>query len=319
LCGNWEAYKDEKCIKIFDESKLFTLEDAEKSCSEADNGSSILTVYSIEEQDFVSEFLFKTHKIVDNIWLGLKNNNNNFKWTDGTELKFTNWANGNPSKKTDFNCVQMSQESTPIGKWQDVPCNKKNLAVCQKTPTVSIPILQKALLETKNQLKETNFKLNELLKILLNDKWINYKLFTDTDGKHKVFFIPLGEESDNLKQSWDNAVKMCSQFNASLIELSTWQKQLIFESFWFHLGFETNRLNNVWLNAKRDSSGKYKWLASGKEFTPTNWGKDYPKTDSGYDYINIFLNSSANATIIQWFNDGITNKYGVICELEIKF
>jgi hypothetical protein len=45
---------------------------------------------SKEEQEFISEFIFKTHKMVENVWLGLKKNNNNFKWSDGSNLDFTN-------------------------------------------------------------------------------------------------------------------------------------------------------------------------------------------------------------------------------------
>jgi hypothetical protein len=40
---------------------------------------------------------------VDDVWLGLKKNNNVFKWTDGSDVKIYDWAKGNPSNKTDHN------------------------------------------------------------------------------------------------------------------------------------------------------------------------------------------------------------------------
>jgi hypothetical protein len=86
---------------------------AEKAC-QANNGSHLLTVHS-KEEDFVSEFLFKTNNIAENVWLDLKKNNNNFKWSDGSNLDFVNWLTGNPSNKSDHNCVQMLPESSSIG------------------------------------------------------------------------------------------------------------------------------------------------------------------------------------------------------------
>ncbi len=101
-CDNWQLYKNEKCVKILDEKKPLTFDDAENACSQADNSSILLTMQSKEEQDFITEYLFKTHKIVENVWIGLKRNNN-FKWDDGSSLEFTNWLTGNPSNKSDHN------------------------------------------------------------------------------------------------------------------------------------------------------------------------------------------------------------------------
>jgi hypothetical protein len=111
--------------------------------------------------------------------------------SDGSDVKIYFWVKGNPSNKTDHNYVQMSVDSSPIGQWTDQPCNRKGLVVCQKLPTVTTAFLHKKLLENqeilsdaRNQLIETTSRLNKYLKNLSSDKWINYKLFTDTDGKN---------------------------------------------------------------------------------------------------------------------------------------
>jgi hypothetical protein len=197
LCGDWQQFKDEKCVKIVGAEITLSFDDAEKACLQADNGSYLLTMHSKEEQDFISEFLFKTNKIVENVWLGLKKNNNNFKWSDGSNLDFANWLTGNPSNKSDHNCVQMLPESSPIGKWSDITCNKKNVGICQKNPTLSLTLLNKILLETKKELEETKkeleethkksteniLKLNKYLNYLGDNKLMNYKSFGNTDGK----------------------------------------------------------------------------------------------------------------------------------------
>jgi hypothetical protein len=58
---------------------------------------------------------------------------------------------------------------------------------------------------------------------------MNFKLFGDTDGKHKAFSIPL---SNNLEiKSWDEAVKLCADFNATLVEMASKEKVYIFIIF----------------------------------------------------------------------------------------
>jgi hypothetical protein len=193
LCGDLQQYKDEKCVKILGAEKTLSFDEAEKACLQADNGSYLLTMHSKEEQDFISEFLFKTNKIVENVWFGLIKNNNNFKWSDGSNLDFANWLTGNPSNKSDHNCVQMLPESSPIGKWFDSPCIKKNVAVCQKILTISLTFLHKILLETRKKSEENILKFNKYLNNFANNKWMKFELFGNTDGKQKAFFIPTKE------------------------------------------------------------------------------------------------------------------------------
>ncbi len=122
-CGDWEPYKEEKCFKIFDKEGLQTYTDAEKTCHQQESSSSLISIRSFEEQEFISNLLFKTHKVVDNIWIGAKYTNK-FKWTDDSDLVFTYWAEGSPKNKTD-RCIQLNSDENSVGKWSDVFCNKK--------------------------------------------------------------------------------------------------------------------------------------------------------------------------------------------------
>jgi hypothetical protein len=147
-CGDWEPYKVEKCFKIFEKVGLQTYDDAEKTCHQQENSSTLLSIRFQEEQEFISDFLFKTHKVVDNIWIGAKYTSNKFKWSDDSDLVFTNWAEGSPKNKTDH-CVQLNSDENLVGKWSDVLCSKKNLVVCQKRQTWSLSHLQEILLDVK--------------------------------------------------------------------------------------------------------------------------------------------------------------------------
>ncbi len=86
-----------------DLEKFYTFNDAKNSCLQEENEANILTIHSEDEQEFISNFLLKANKILDNIWLGLKRNKSLFKWTDSYELRYENWSKGSPSNKSDHN------------------------------------------------------------------------------------------------------------------------------------------------------------------------------------------------------------------------
>ncbi len=311
-CGDWQQYEGQKCVKIVDADKTLSFDDAVKACLQADNGSYLLTIHSKEEQDFISEFLFKTNKIVENVWLGLKKDNN-LKWSDDSNLDFANWLTGNPSNKSDHNCVQMLPESSPIGKWSDIPCIKKNIAVCQKIPTISLTFLHKILLETRKKSEENILKFNKFLNNLANNKWMKFELFRNTDEKLKAFFIPSKEYE--RRKSWDEAVNLCASFNATLVEMGSSDKEFLFLSYLGQLGLQSNRLDYIWLNGRKDSSGRWKWINSGKEMTYNNWY--ITKRESGYDYLLMSAYQDGNFGKI--LNDFKISTHHVICEIDVNF
>jgi hypothetical protein len=259
--------------------------------------------------------VFKTNKVIENVWIGLKNSNNQFKWTDGSEIGFTNWAKGNPRNKTDHNCVQMMADSSPIGQWSDDLCNKKHVIVCEKAPTVTITFLQKKFLELRKKLSETQNTLSTYLKFLTNDKWINFKLFTDSDGKHKALFLYISKTDPFIRwATWGVAKRTCESLNASLVEIQTKEKQFILESFLGQFGIESNKLHKIWLNGHRESSGKWRWITSGKQITYTNWADSQPEAKIGYDYITIKSNEYKFG---EWYSDEFFAH--VVCEIEVHF
>jgi len=71
-----------------------------------------------------------------------------FKWDDGSEFVYSNWATGSPKNLADY-CVQMHSEVVYLGKWIDEPCSKKNLVVCQKNQIWTIARLQEIVQEMR--------------------------------------------------------------------------------------------------------------------------------------------------------------------------
>ena len=80
--------------------------------------------------------------------------NKTFRQLDGSDIKYTNWANGRPlSDKIDSNCVGLSADEISFGKWIDENCLKKNAILCQKLQTWSLSKLQSVLMDVrKNQI-----------------------------------------------------------------------------------------------------------------------------------------------------------------------
>ncbi len=71
-----------------------------------------------------------------------------FHWSDGSNLTFTNWANGYPKVRTTDSCIQMSSDEEVRGKWSNEPCTRKNLVVCEKEQTWSLKKLQALVVQT---------------------------------------------------------------------------------------------------------------------------------------------------------------------------
>jgi hypothetical protein len=328
-CGDWKSYKDEKCIQVIDKNRFFSYDEAIQFCSQQGDGSTLLTIHSREELEFISQYLFGYHEITNDIWIGLRKANGIFKWVDDSYLDFTNWAAGNPSNQMDFDCVQMSPGYNQIGEWEDKFCNRKDLVVCQKIPTISMATLSKKLLETnkflvetqnlladtRQQLFETNSKFNIHFNNMLSNKWINYKLFTEMDGRQKAFFIPMSKSDPYERYTWDVANKTCAKFNATLVEVQNWQKQFFLETYLGGLGLESNNLVSFWLNGSKDLAGKWRWLSSGNEFTYTNWFENNPKKDN-YDHLAMDFSEDY---LGKWFNvaNTPTFTYFAVCEMEL--
>ena len=70
LCGDWDQYKDEKCIKVLNGTLKF--DDAIKACHLVAPEANLLSIRTAEEQVFTENLLFQKLKVHDTIWLGGK-------------------------------------------------------------------------------------------------------------------------------------------------------------------------------------------------------------------------------------------------------
>jgi hypothetical protein len=161
-CGgsDWTIYNNEKCYKIIDQ---FVNRTGADILCRSEIGADrlvpeILTIKNPPEQEFVQKLVFESGEVFDNFWIGAsRNDEGKFEWdNDGSAVVYTNWAPEYPTDNMENECLQLTSKGGKIkayvddGLWKDVPCNKRNLVVCQKGAILSIPEIQAALFDLKN-------------------------------------------------------------------------------------------------------------------------------------------------------------------------
>ena len=142
---------------------MATEEEALTNCTYLDRTSTLVTINSKEEQEFLINFLIKYNNITENVWIGMKYTNKSYRWTDGTDTNFTNWSEHSVRDGKE-ECIQMSLTSESLGKWMDENCKRTSLVVCQKKQDINVESLRNIIdgLTKSLEKQKTDLK-NELL------------------------------------------------------------------------------------------------------------------------------------------------------------
>ena len=132
-------YKDIKCVKVL--LKKASEKEALKNCTELDSQSSLITIQSQDEQEFLNKLLGAHADFSKSAWIGMKYERSAYRWVDGTATNYTNWSSDAVKDGTDA-CVEMSLVSIDLGKWTDESCEKPSLVVCQRKQELNLSLIK---------------------------------------------------------------------------------------------------------------------------------------------------------------------------------
>jgi len=179
--------------------------------------------------------------------------------------------------------------------------------------------LQKSLLEVREELRETKNQLEYIsdysADCFFSKKWSNCKLFT-YNNQRKMFAVPRNETEKY--GTWDKAKQICNKYGASLADMESKEKNLIFQTF---LG-EKVANGWYWTSGQVDSNGKFKWTNSGKQIDYTNWNSNTgttPNNIMGTDNCILMLvdkDNSDNGKWLNYFCNAYT--YSIACEFSFN-
>ena len=128
------------CYKLFTSPK--TWENAKKECEKWN--ARLVKVESSEENDFIKTEVLPTDAN-ENYWIGLSDSHkeNDWMWTDGTQLDLDGYKNWGPNQPNNSNnnehCVVIriiKLDPDHYGKWHDLPCLIGRKHICENSKHV---------------------------------------------------------------------------------------------------------------------------------------------------------------------------------------
>ena len=175
-------------------------EEAVKRCQTLDSSSTLISIHSKDEQQFIDDITAKYHNISTSVWIGLNYGKDNFHWQDQTETNYTNWSD-EAAKDGEVKCVEISLEKDMIGKWTDVSCKKTALTICQKKQDLTLISLRNALVTLENTLIPLGFLYTQFPSQSSPDVlWPNMKWTEVTQSYAGLFFRAEGGNSSSYGQ-----------------------------------------------------------------------------------------------------------------------
>uniref|UniRef100_A0AC34RR99 C-type lectin domain-containing protein n=1 Tax=Panagrolaimus sp. JU765 TaxID=591449 RepID=A0AC34RR99_9BILA len=125
------------CYRYMAQSNV-TQMDAQNICLK--QNSNLASVHSEEENAFLNR-IFTYGYIgpwyVDGVYFGLRYENYQWKWLDGTKVDYTNWGPDRPLDPVNRTCGYFYPDEEPnwIRKWENyIPTFRLNRFVCEKKP-----------------------------------------------------------------------------------------------------------------------------------------------------------------------------------------
>ncbi|XP_063953416.1 macrophage mannose receptor 1-like isoform X1 [Lytechinus pictus] len=275
--AGWTLNRDH-CYKVVNNAAYF--DDAEANC--VSMGSHLTSVNDQEEQSFLS---MRASMAERNLYIGFHdlNSENNFEWTDGSPVTFTNWGPNQPNDWSDDgqDCTFLKWEEDVEGIWDDVNCDKTRTAyVCKKAkipgqiqppPAVPTPVFDPRC--------GNGWEYDSISG--------NCYLFKTTDYR-----------------TWDDSRIQCKLGGGELLSIRDQTEQTYINA---RLVYVTQ--SSLWIGANDLSlEGGWQW-SDGSGFAYLNWSPDEPNNyDPGEHCVQIYYATG------QWNDFFCDREIGYICK-----
>eukprot|EP00058_Branchiostoma_floridae_P001973 XP_002587461.1 hypothetical protein BRAFLDRAFT_100142 [Branchiostoma floridae] len=148
--SGWERYNNH-CYKPMPDYADWST--ASSRCKQ--QGASLASIKDSDENTFIATFggimkaRDKTFRAIPSFWLGLHKESEQWKWTDGSRVDYTNWAPGEPNNsmiisvfqgeecgtmyyKTGTNRIWCGLRPRRPGQWNDESCSSSRRYICKK-------------------------------------------------------------------------------------------------------------------------------------------------------------------------------------------
>ncbi|XP_077993990.1 macrophage mannose receptor 1-like [Glandiceps talaboti] len=221
-----------------DESSVVDWYSARDRCRAT--GGDLATIHSQEQQAYITSNL---RDIQYAMWIGFNDVSweGQFRWTDGSEVNYYRWAQGEPNGDREENCAELHFRGYG-GLWNDAPCDSTAGYICQskKDPNGFPQPVQ-------NTCNMPNY----------SPHWKGcYRLIAGFYNR-------------------DQAEDLCAVDGAQLVSIEDVYEQAYVEYHMLLSGYP------VWTGlSDTERKGSYKW-SDGTPVLYTNWGEEEPSTGFG--------------------------------------
>uniref|UniRef100_A0A914YKP6 C-type lectin domain-containing protein n=1 Tax=Panagrolaimus superbus TaxID=310955 RepID=A0A914YKP6_9BILA len=96
------------------------------------HGAELLTIHNVQQETYVETFIYNAQLGGQSslVWIGLHYQFEDWGWSDGTALGYTDWILGEPSTAGDCAAIQTGNNNNNGDGWKVADCNKVLPYVC---------------------------------------------------------------------------------------------------------------------------------------------------------------------------------------------
>ncbi|XP_053107979.1 lithostathine-like isoform X2 [Hemicordylus capensis] len=130
-CPRGWRYYQKSCYGLFTDHLTWSA--AEVECFNVNSKAHLASILNWQEMKEIAKYINNTYNDVGHIWIGLNdpNENQRWRWSDLSMVRFKPWDFGEPSNtnKKEF-CVHLTAQSGYM-KWNDADCSLEMAYLCK--------------------------------------------------------------------------------------------------------------------------------------------------------------------------------------------